>query len=62
MLEEIMAGYFRFDLRLLTGRLNFTGGARFEKTDLKGWSMKRDNFAIYQRDAAGNLLRTSAGR
>jgi iron complex outermembrane receptor protein len=61
MLEEIMAGYFRFDLRLLTGRLNFTGGARFEKTDLKGWSMKRDNFAIYQRDAAGNLLRTSAG-
>lgn len=61
MLEDITAGYFRFDLRLLTGRLNFTGGARFEKTDLKGWSMKRDNFAIYQRDAAGNLLRNSAG-
>lgn len=61
MLEDILAGYFRFDLRLLSGRLNFTGGARYEKTDLKGWSMKRDNFAIYQRDAAGNLLRTSTG-
>jgi iron complex outermembrane recepter protein len=61
MLEDILAGYFRFDLRLLSGRLNFTGGARYEKTDLKGWSLKRDNFAIYQRDAAGNLLRTSTG-
>lgn len=61
MLEDILAGYFRFDLRMLSGRLNFTGGARYEKTDLKGWSMKRDNFAIYQRDAAGNLLRTNTG-
>lgn len=61
MLEDIMAGYFRFDLRLLSGRLNVTGGARYEKTDLKGWSLKRDNFAIYQRDAAGNLLRTNTG-
>ena len=61
MLEDILAGYFRLDLRLLSGRLNFTGGVRYEKTDLKGWSMKRDNFAIYQRDAAGNLLRTSTG-
>jgi TonB-dependent receptor len=61
MLEDILAGYFRFDLRLLSSRLNLTGGARYEKTDLKGWSMKRDNFAIYQRDAAGNLLRTNTG-
>ncbi len=61
MLEDILAGYFRFDLRLLSGRLNFTGGARYEKTDLKGWSMKRDNFAIYQRDATGDLVRTSTG-
>lgn len=61
MMEDILAGYFRFDLRLLSGRLNFTGGARYEKTDLKGWSLKRDNFAIYQRDAAGNLLLSSTG-
>ena len=61
MLEDILAGYFRFDLRLLSGRLNFTGGARYERTDLKGWSNKRDNFAIYQRDAAGKLLLTSTG-
>lgn len=61
MMEDILAGYFRFDLRLLAGRLNIIGGARYEKTDLKGWSMKRNNFAIYQRDAAGNLLRNSSG-
>ncbi len=61
MMEDILAGYFRFDLRLLAGRLNLIGGARYEKTDLKGWSLKRDNFAIYQRDAAGNLLRNSSG-
>jgi iron complex outermembrane receptor protein len=61
MLEDILAGYFRLDLRLLAGRLNVTGGARYERTGLKGWSMKRDNFAIYQRDAAGNLLRNSSG-
>lgn len=61
MLEDVLAGYFRFDVRLLAGRLNLTGGARYEKTELKGWSMKRDNFAIYQRDAAGNLLRNSSG-
>ncbi len=61
MLEDILAGYFRFDLRLLSGRLNLTGGARYEGTELKGWSLKRDNFAIYQRDAAGNLLRNSSG-
>lgn len=61
MLEDILAGYFRFDLRLLSGRLNVTSGARYERTDLKGWSNKRDNFAIYQRDAAGKLLLTSTG-
>ena len=61
MLEDILAGYFRFDLRLLSGRLNVTSGARYERTDLKGWSLKRDNFAIYQRDAAGKLLLTSTG-
>ena len=61
MIEDILAGYFRFDLRLLADRLNITAGARYEKTDLKGWSMKRDNFAVYQRDAAGNLMRNANG-
>lgn len=36
MLEDILAGYFRFDLRLLSGRLNFTGGARYEKPISRG--------------------------
>lgn len=61
MIEDIMAGYVRFDLDLLDNRLKIIGGARYEKTDLQGWSLKRDNFAIYQRDADGNLLRNSSG-
>lgn len=61
MMEDILAGYVRFDLRLLANRLNVIGGFRYERTELKGWSLKRDNFAIYRRDANGNFLRTSTG-
>lgn len=61
MIEDILAGYVRLDLGLLANRLKITGGFRYEKTDLEGWSLKRDNFAIYQRDAQGNLLRNSSG-
>jgi iron complex outermembrane recepter protein len=61
MLEDITAGYVRFDLRRLSGRLNVIGGFRYERTELQGWSLKRDNFAIYRRDANGDFLRTSTG-
>lgn len=61
MIEDIAAGYFRFDLRLLGNRLNVVGGVRYEKTELEGWSLKRDTFAIYRRDEQGNLLRNSKG-
>jgi TonB-dependent receptor len=61
MVEDIAAGYLRFDLRLLANRLNIAAGVRYERTELKGWSLKRDTFAIYRRDENGNLLRNSAG-
>lgn len=61
MVEDISAGYLRFDLRLLQNRLNFTGGVRYEKTKLDGWSLKKDTFAIYQRDANGNLISDGKG-
>jgi len=61
MMEDVLAGYVRFDLNLLANRLKLVGGVRYEKTDLEGWSLKRDNFAIYRRDADGNLLRNSSG-
>jgi iron complex outermembrane receptor protein len=61
MIEAISAGYARFDLHFLGNRLNFAGGVRYEKTDLEGWSLKKDTFAIYQRDANGNFLRNASG-
>jgi TonB-dependent receptor len=61
MVEDVLAGYFRFDLNLLAKRLNVIGGVRYEETELEGWSLKRDNFAIYRRDEQGNLLRNNSG-
>jgi TonB-dependent receptor len=60
MVEDISAAYLRLDLRL-SNRLNIIGGVRYEKTRLDGWSMKEDRFAIYQRDANGELIRDVNG-
>jgi len=50
MIEDIAAAYLRFDLRLLDQRMQVTGGVRYEKTALDGWSVKTDQMAIYERD------------
>lgn len=60
MTESIYAPYLRFDLAsLLDRRLTITGGARFEQTEFKGMGPKVDGSAIYQRDAAGNIVRNN---
>jgi len=61
MVEDISAAYLRFDLKFLQNRANVTGGLRYEKTTLDGWSMLKDSLAIYRRDSNGNLLRDNAG-
>ena len=61
VLEEISAAYVRFDLKLLQNRANLTGGLRYERTALDGWSMLKDSFGIYQRDARGNLISDGRG-
>jgi TonB-dependent receptor len=61
LMEEISAGYLRFDLKLLRNRANLTGGLRYEKTAVEGWSLLRDSFGIYQRDASGNLISDGRG-
>ncbi len=61
MIEAVSAGFLRFDLRLLQNRLHVASGVRYENTRLDGWSMKRDDSAIYQRDANGNFIRNAAG-
>ncbi|MES2692556.1 MAG: TonB-dependent receptor, partial [Verrucomicrobiota bacterium] len=62
MTESIYAPYLRFDLAtLMDRRLAITGGARFEQTEFKGVGPLIEPSAIYQRDAAGNIVRNAAG-
>ncbi len=61
MIEDISAAYLRFDLKFRQNRANLTGGLRYERTDLDGWSLLKDTFAIYQRDSSGNLISNGRG-
>ncbi len=63
MTEAIHAPYVRFDLpALLDRRLALTGGVRYERTEFAGVGPLINPSAIYQRDAAGNLVRNAAGQ
>lgn len=63
MTESIYAPYVRFDLAsLLDRRLALTGGVRFEQTEFEGVGPLINPGAIYQRDAAGNIVRNAAGQ
>lgn len=60
--EAIYAPYLRLDAaRLFDGRLIATGGVRFERTDTHGEGPIINPSLIYQRDAAGNIIRNAAG-
>ncbi len=59
--ETISAAYVRFDSRSFENRLRIVTGVRFEKTKDDGQGPLNDIGATYARDAAGNILRTSAG-
>jgi len=60
--ETILAPYFRLDTSLLDGRLQFTGGVRYERTEDDGTGPLIDPTRIYQRNAGGQIVRDSAGR
>lgn len=60
--EDVISQYFRFDLRLLENRLWIVAGARYERTRDDGYGPINDISRTYQRDAAGNFIRNSAGR
>jgi iron complex outermembrane recepter protein len=59
--EAVSAGYLRTDWRMLNNRLRIVGGARHEHTRVAGYGLRNDPTALYQRDAAGNLLRGANG-
>lgn len=55
--EDIIAGYLRTDIRLFSNRLHAVIGARFERTEVNGWSGLTDNNAKWVRNADGNRVR-----
>lgn len=61
--EAIYAPYLRLDAtRLLAGKLIVTGGVRYEQTDTHGVGPLVNPSLIYQRNAAGAIVRDAAGR
>ncbi|MBL9199054.1 MAG: TonB-dependent receptor [Opitutaceae bacterium] len=60
--ETILAPYLRLDTSLLEGRLTFTGGVRYERTEDEGNGPLIDPARIYQRNAAGQIVRDAQGR
>lgn len=62
VIDEITtAPYLRLDAKLFQGRLQLTGGVRYERTDDTGAGPLIDLTKTYQRDAAGNVVRNAAG-
>ncbi|AWI08359.1 hypothetical protein CKA38_02985 [Ereboglobus luteus] len=61
MVEDITAGYLRFDLRLFGNRLHTVFGARYERTRVEGWAGLEDQTAVYQYDENGNRIPKPGG-
>jgi len=60
--ETILAPYLRLDTALFAGRLQLTGGVRYERTEDVGTGPLIDPTRIYQRNAAGQIVRDAGGR
>jgi iron complex outermembrane receptor protein len=59
--QTITAAYLQGELKLFKNRLSLLGGVRFEKTENNGLGLLIDRNAIFQRNAAGNILRNPNG-
>lgn len=60
--EVVSAPYLRLDTKFFDGRLQLTGGVRYENTADEGSGPLIDLTRTYQRDASGNIVRNAAGR
>jgi TonB-dependent receptor len=60
--ERVSAGFLQFNGKLFNNRLQFTTGARYEKTEDKGEGALVDPDAVFQRNASGGFIRDAAGR
>ena len=59
--EQVSAAFLRTDWRFFHNRLSIVAGARYERTDTEGEGVLNDPTALYQHDAAGNLVRGTNG-
>ena len=59
--ETVRAGFLMADASFFSNRLRVVGGARYEETIDKSLGRRTDPTLGYQKDAAGNTLRNSAG-
>ena len=59
--ERVSAGFLRIDAKLFDGKLWLVGGVRYERTAAEGVGPLNDPTAWLQKDARGNLVRTTAG-
>ncbi len=60
--EVVSAPYVRLDTKFFNGRLQLTGGVRYEQTNDEGDGPLVDLNNTYQRDASGKIVRDAAGR
>jgi len=60
-LELVSAVYLRGDLAFFERRLNLVGGVRAEQTNIKGEGQLADPTLDYQRNAAGQIIRSANG-
>ena len=60
--ETILAPYVRLDASFFDGRMQVTGGVRYERTEDDGNGPLIDPTRIYQRNTAGQIVRDAAGR
>ena len=60
--ERVLAPYLRLDTTLLNGRLQLTGGVRYEHTGDDGNGPLIEPARTYQRNAAGQIVRDAQGR
>ena len=60
--ETILAPYLRLDSKFFDGRLQLTGGVRYERTTDDGNGPLIDPTRIYQRNANGQIVRDAAGK
>ncbi len=59
--EHVLSSFLRFDASFLRNRLKLVGGVRYEATFTEGWGVLNDLSKAYQKDAAGNIVRSANG-